>query len=212
MRRLVKSYQVASPGGLYYDYHLYRNYVLLVPTGYSMEITHNETGEMKTFSFVLDTKEECAEKLFSKICFKGYVRVQEQLHAQQIPELKKIPGGEHYFSWDTHIYEEDSFFDPTDESYCFHVCGWHLNHQAISKAFLTGIFGNEVEKYFPKDHWETISWKISNKEAYACLYSLKEKKEIGPRLKYSDHKGLFLLMASSNGFRHYYDKYKVVDK
>lgn len=212
MKKMVDFYTIEHPGGLHYEYFLYREYTLFIPMGYSMKITHNETGKMKTFCFSLDTHEERAEKLFSKICFKGYVRVMEQRYAERIPALRTMAGGEHYFSWDTHIYEEDSYFNPSDESYSFHVCGWHLNHQAISKEFLTGIFGKEVEKYYPTDHWGSLSWVITDKKAYLCAYSLKEKKEIGPHLDYPHAQDLFLLMASCNGFRHYYDKYKVVDK
>lgn len=213
MKKNLQTYIVESPQGLHYSYKLYRTYKWLVPAGYGMHIRHNETGKMLEFDFPLEADDAVsAEKLYTKICFKGFVRVQEQLHPDMLAVLRDKPGGEHYFSWDTHIFEQSSSFNTTDESYCFHVCGWHLNHQAISREFLISLFGQDIQAYFPTNHWQTMLWVITRAEAYVCLYDQKQNKELSPRFHYSQPFDLFMLLATSNAFRHYYDKYQVVDK
>lgn len=210
---LVQEYTVSNnlsgAERLFYNYKLYKRYVHVFTTAYYMEFQVEEKGEKRSFTEDLVTGMMDARTLFSRICFKGYLRVQESLHKAHIQELMADEVKAHYFSWDADIHGEHSWFDPNTESYHFQVGAWHPNHTAYSRQFLTQIGGNELEACFPEKAFESLVWILTNDEAHLHKYNWKTKQVLEEVFSYDAPKDLFLLMAACNSFRYYYDKYAV---
>lgn len=210
---LVQEYTVSNnktgAERLYYSYKLYKRFVHVFTTAYYMEFQVEEQGKKRSFTEDLVTDKLDAQTLFSRICFKGYLRVQESQHEAQTRALMSDEVKAHYFSWDADIHEEHSWFDPATERFRFQVGAWHQNHTAYSRQFLTLIGGEGLEASFPEKAFESMVWILTNDEAHLHKYNWKTKQVLEEVFSYDAPRDLFLLMAACNSFRYWYDRYAV---
>lgn len=214
MSTLISSYEIQNhlSGDRFksYTYRLYQRPFFSFKEKYYLEVITQENGERKTMQADIKVQQCSIETLFGRICFKPFMVIEKEKYQQEIEALNANEQLQHYFAWDTNVFLEESFFHPEDNSYRFMVSAWHLNHVSACRRFLTYVCGAGIEKHFPQQHEQSLVWMVTPTRAELKTYNTRTR-EVGETLfTHPEPRQIFLLMASNNVFRHFFDWYAIL--
>ena len=116
------------------------------------------------------------EELFGRICFKPFMVIEKEKHADEIQKLNADERLQNYFAWDTHVFLEDSYFKPENNGYHFMVSAWNLNHVSACRRFLLHSCGETIENSLPKAQNESLIWIVTPDKAELKKYDTLHKK------------------------------------
>lgn len=214
MSKLIHTYKIDNglEGKKFksYSYSLFRRPFYSLKEKYYLEVVVVEDGERK--QMVSDVKvQSCSiDDLFGRICFKPFLTIQKELHAERMKMLSDDDQLSGYFAWDTNVYLDQSYFVPETQDYRFTVSAWHLNHVAACRRFLTHLCGSEIETCLPSSSNQSLVWVVTPKEASLHSFDTISRK-VGEALYQHPHPiDLLLLMSAGNVFRHFYDWYAIL--
>lgn len=214
MSKLIKSFEIGNgregKSLRHYSYKLYKRPFYSLKDKYYLEVNTHEDGESKQMLSDISARSCSMDDLFGRICFKPYLVILKEQHAQRIEELASDEQLANYFSWDTHVFMEESYFHPESKEFRFMVSGWHLNHVASCRRFLTHVCGADIDSYWPTAQNQSLVWVVTPESATLHQYDTLTKKQGRVIYSHPQPLDLLLLMASCNVFRHFFDWYAIL--